>query len=129
MEILVGFLIIVVVMWIAAVWLGSEAKRQINVEVAAAPDAVAAVVRDHFESVLWHAVQGPGMINMQSRGFGVGSIGMKNPTISIDISAVESGGSLVEMWMSAWESRAGVAASADRVYFKRKGLIKKLAAM
>ncbi|MGA5541358.1 hypothetical protein ACPCIR_05850 [Mycobacterium sp. NPDC051198] len=129
MEVLVIAIVVVVLMWVAAVWLGFRAKQQVAVDVPAAPDEVARIVRDHFGSVTWKPVNGKGTINYRSRGFGVGSMVLKNPTISIDLSALEGGGTRAEVWMSAWETKGGIVGSADRVVLKKRSLVAKLLAV
>ncbi|WNG81156.1 hypothetical protein C6A86_023655 [Mycobacterium sp. ITM-2016-00316] len=129
MEILIVALVLVAVLWLVAVWLGAQAKRQVDVDVDLPPERVAEIVRDHFGSITWRPVNGRGIINYQSRGPGVGSAVLKNPTISVDLSALVSGGTRAEIWMSSWQTKGGVIGSADRVFLKKRSLANKLAAL
>ncbi|QSE87874.1 hypothetical protein JWS13_04460 (plasmid) [Rhodococcus pseudokoreensis] len=129
MEVFVVIVVVIVAALILQLWLSSQAKRQEEVHVKARPHDVLEAVQSHFKSMWWRPVHGRGALNFQSKGFGVGSWGMDNPVISIDISEMDNGNTTVEAWMSSWSSRMGIVASCDRVYFKRRKLLKSLEEM
>lgn len=109
--------------------LSAMAKQQTSVVVAAPPVDVEQAVLTHFKGIGWKQVNGSGRLNFQSRGIGLSSIGSKNPVISVDLSDSVDGGTEVDVWMSEWASRVGMAASCDRVVTKRWALLRKLDAM
>lgn len=116
----------VVVIAVAQIGLTIAARKQIEVVVDASPQEVADVVQSHFKSVWWRQVGGGGDLNFQAKGVGMGSYGLENPVLSVQIDETGSGVVAVGIWMSEWESRFGIAGAADRAYFKRRKLVKKL---
>jgi hypothetical protein len=109
--------------------LSAMAKQQTSVVVTAPPVDVEQAVLAHFRGIGWKQVNGSGRLNFQSRGIGIGSYGSKNPVMSIGLTDSVDGGTEVDVWMSEWVSRAGMATSCDRVVTKRWSLLRKLDAM
>lgn len=126
MEILWAIVVVVAVIAVAQIGMTIAAKKQVGVVVDATTQEVTDVVLSHFKSVWWKQVSGRGDLNFQARGAGMGSYGLENPVLSVDIDETDSGVVAVDIWMSAWESRAGIAGAADRAYFKSRKLVKKL---
>ncbi|WP_019932841.1 hypothetical protein [Nocardia sp. BMG111209] len=123
------FVIFVVFVLIASVVLSIGARKQIDTYVKAPYNHVIDTVEDHFGSVWWRAVEGPGDLNYRARGFGLSSIGSSRPVVSIKITAMDNGKVGVAAWMSSWSQRMGIVGCCDRVYFKRHKLIQKIEAL
>lgn len=109
--------------------LSAMAKRQASILVSAQPEQIEQAVLHHFKGVGWKQVNGKGRLNFQSRGIGIGSQGSTNPVVSVQILTADESGAQVDVWMSEWTSRAGMATSCDRVVTKRMSLLRKLDAM
>lgn len=105
------------------------AKRHLITVVPMPINAVAEAVRNQFHGVGWREVPGNGHFNFQSRGIGLNSYGMENPVLSIDLEDLDDGTTGIEVWMSEWMSRYGIASSCDRVISKRWRLTRKLATL
>lgn len=109
--------------------LGAYAKQQMDVVHSADPPTVQQIIENHFSGVGWKNVQGEGLMNFQSRGFGLSSWNSENPVVSISLSPTADGGTEVSIWMSKWTTRTGIVSSCDRVVTKRWTLLRKLAAL
>ncbi|MBF6212797.1 hypothetical protein IU487_17350 [Nocardia puris] len=105
------------------------ARKQIDTYAKAPYNHVIDVVRDHFGSVWWRAVDGPGDLNFQARGFGLASVGNDKPVLSVTVTQMDNGNVSVAVWMSSWSQRMGIAGCCDRVYLKRRKLIQKIDAL
>ncbi|MCP2278422.1 hypothetical protein SAMN04244553_3627 [Nocardia amikacinitolerans] len=114
---------------VAGFVLSIAAKNQIDTHAKAPRTRVTDTIIDHFGSVWWRSVDGPGDFNFQARGFGLNSAGLRRPVVSIDVAALDNGNTTVAAWMSAWSQRMGIVGCCDRVYFKRRQLIKKIEAL
>jgi hypothetical protein len=123
------FMIFVVAVLVASVVLSIGARKQVDTYVKAPYNHVIDAVQDHFGSVWWRAVDGPGDLNYRVRGFGLSSIGSSRPVVSVRITAMDNGNVGVAAWMSSWSQRMGIVGCCDRVYFKRSGLIRKIEAL
>ncbi len=104
-----------------------SARRHLVMVVPAPVGVVGAAVQQHFAGAGWRAVKGEGAFNYQSRGIGLGAYGTENPVLSIELEDLHDGTTGVEVWMSEWMSRIGIAASVDRVVSKKWWLARKLA--
>ncbi|MFF0488668.1 hypothetical protein ACWDSJ_02060 [Nocardia sp. NPDC003482] len=126
------FIVIVVafvVSLVSGVVLSAAARKQLETYSKAPRNRVRDTVVDHFGSVWWRDVEGPGDFNYQARGFGLASAGLRRPVVSIDVVTLDNGNTSVAAWMSAWSQRMGIVGCCDRVYFKRRGLIRKIEAL
>ncbi|MFE3192551.1 hypothetical protein ACFXHA_26325 [Nocardia sp. NPDC059240] len=129
-----GSVVVFVLIWagalIIAAWVMSfQTRRQLDILVAAPIQPTAQLIEQHFHGVGWHRVDGRGQFNFQSRGWGLGSLHMENPVLSIDLEAVDPTRTGVNIWMSSWSSRWGMVSSCDRVLTKRWKLTRKLATL
>lgn len=127
-------LILVVALMILAVLvlsfvLSVGARRQLDTYVKVPHNHVLDTVRDHFGSVWWRTVDGPGDLNFQVRGLGLSSVGSDKPVVSVTVTAMDNGNIGVAAWMSSWSQRMGIVGCCDRVYFKRRSLIQKIEAL
>lgn len=113
----------------ASVIFSAGARKQVDTYVKAPYDHVIDAVQDHFGSVWWREVDGPGDLNYRVRGFGLSSVGSGRPVISIKIAGMDNGNISVAAWMSSWSQRMGIVGCCDRVYFKRRKLIQKIEAL
>ncbi|NRI68613.1 hypothetical protein FEZ60_24150 [Rhodococcus sp. MS16] len=129
MNVLVAVVVIFLAIFGLAIWISVMARKQADFQVKAPPLEVANAVQSHFGSVWWKPVNGDGDLNYQSKGLGLSSWGMDNPIISINIAEMDNGNTDVSAWMSFAASRMGIVSSADRVYLKRRKMIKKLEEM
>ncbi|WP_405137804.1 hypothetical protein [Nocardia sp. NBC_01388] len=128
-----AFIVLVGIIFVTALvisfFLSAGARKQIDTYVEAPHNHVIDLVQDHFGSVWWRAVDGPGDMNYRARGFGMSSVGSAKPVISVSVTALDNGRVSVAAWMSSWSQRMGIVGCCDRVYFKRRSLIQKIEAL
>ncbi|MRH87655.1 hypothetical protein GFY24_09355 [Nocardia sp. SYP-A9097] len=123
------FIIAFAAVLILGLFLSAGARKQIDTYAKVPYEHVTDVVHDHFGSVWWRAVDGPGDMNFRARGFGLSSIGSAKPVLSVKVTALDNGNVSVAAWMSSWSQRMGIVGCCDRVYFKRRTLIQKIEAL
>ncbi|MEV6322903.1 hypothetical protein AB0M45_17155 [Nocardia sp. NPDC051787] len=104
-----------------------SARRHLVMVVPAPVGVVGDAVQQHFAGGGWRAVKGEGAFNSQARGIGMSAYGTGNPVVSIELEDLHDGTTGVEVWMSEWMSRIGIAASCDRGVSKKWWLARKLA--
>lgn len=129
MEIVVGILVVLACMFVAAWVISAMAKTQKNVVVRADPNAIAETIRSHFTKLWWPPTQGRGHFNFRGRGYGMAGIIKKKPVMSIDLEAQPDGSTEVQVWMSEWGTMYCMVGLADRVVMKRASLFRKLRAL
>ncbi|WP_155981928.1 hypothetical protein [Nocardia sp. BMG111209] len=126
----VVFIGLFLVFLVIAGWvLSILARRHLTMTIPASPHVVAEAVERHFSGLGWQAVPGRGELNFRSRGIGLSSRGAENPVLSVSLEDLHDGTTGIEVWMSEWVSRFGIAASCDRVISKRWRLARKLAVL
>ena len=126
MDLLIWLFVIIGVAFALGWILSAMAKTQQNVVIRAAPADIADTIGRHFNKLWWPPVEGSGQFNFRARGFGLGGVIKKKPTLSIDLQAAPNGATEVQVWMSEWGQQSGVVGLADRVVLKRFGLLRKL---
>jgi len=84
------------------------------------------MIKSHFTRVWWPPTAGVGQFNFKARGFGLGGVLKKKPTLSIDLQPTPDGATEVQVWMSEWGQQSGIVALGDRVVLKRRSLLRKL---
>lgn len=126
MDFLIGLVVFIAVAFVLGWVVSSMAKQQREITVQTEPALAVEVIRQHFGSVWWRQVAGPGQLNFRARGLGLGAVLKTKPTLSIDVDQLDASTFSVQVWMSAWAQQAGIVALADRVVLKRAGLFRKL---
>ncbi|CAM3804268.1 hypothetical protein [Smaragdicoccus niigatensis] len=126
MDILVFIGCVVVAALVLQITLSVMARREYETYVQAPRAQVIDLVRDHFGSVWWRQIKGEGDLNFEPKGFGVGSVGMMKPTVSVNVVTHDNGNTEVVVGMTEWGSKFGLIGYCDRVVFKSRKLMKKL---
>lgn len=126
MDFLIGLVVFIAVAFVLGWVVSSMAKQQREITVQTEPALAVEVIQQHFGSVWWREVAGPGQLNFRARGLGLGAVLKTKPTLSIDVDQLDASTFSVQVWMSAWGQQAGIVALADRVVLKRAGLFRKL---
>lgn len=92
------------------------ARRHIVLETSLSPDEVRAHIDRKFSKILWKRINGPGELNFRRRG--PSFQGSRPPEYSIAFEKLPSGGSGVEMWMSAYTTRFGIVDGGPEIVLK-----------
>lgn len=130
MEILIGIVVFVGVIYVFGLVLSFKAKAQQDLVIRADPGAIASTIEGHFTKVWWPTTRGDGAFNYRPRGLGLGGgVIKKKPVLSISLEPTPDGATAVQAWMSEWGQGSGIVGLADRVVFKRSGLFRKLRAL
>ncbi|UVJ38040.1 hypothetical protein [Arthrobacter sp. CJ23] len=112
----------IIVVWSLGLWLTSVAKTQLETQVTLSPARTVDIIEQCFSGLLWKDAPGPGAINKRRR-----SLSDKTAVISIEIAPLPNGGSHVAVWMSAWQSKYGIANDSGVIGMKKK-IIRRLEA-
>lgn len=118
-----GGVLFVIVMgaWLAwAIYTQIKCRQQIVINTKKDQAEVLYVIDQVFGTKMSKRVPGRGHVNIRSR------VKMKAPTMSIDITPVPGHGSRVEVWMSEWTTRYGMASHAQYIWRKVRSLEKAL---
>ncbi|MEV8358631.1 hypothetical protein [Microbacterium sp. NPDC076895] len=106
MEIIGILLLIIVALFALGIWQTIAAKRQHETVTTLSPARLRALVDDSFGKLFWAETDGPGDLNFRRR-----TPNGSGATISIDFETTADGKTVVQAWMSHWQSRMGMVAS------------------
>lgn len=100
-------------------WQTYNARQHVTVVTNHTPEEAARIVHDSFGRFGWKQVNGRGLLNYQAR------IPANGPVLSVSLSEVpDRPGVEVDVWMSEWESRYGMATGGPVATRQRKKILK-----
>lgn len=114
MDVVAGFLGILIAILIVLAILGVIARRQVDLTIPLPVDHAREIAFRAAKGPLWANESGPGDINLRRR-----AIGAKGPTLSISVEQNPDGSATVSQWMSHWTSVMGIPNGPESILFRR----------
>lgn len=119
MEIIVWLFVLMAVLWVFGVVMNFKAQEQISISTDLSRGEAIDIIQRSFSKLFWKDVPGRGAINKQRRvAKGEG------PVLSIDLENRPTGVE-VQVWMSSWQSKMGMALGGEFAYFQKRKLIRR----
>lgn len=119
MEIIVGLFVLTAAIWVFGVVMNYKAQQQLSISTGLSRREAIDIIHASFSKLLWKDVARRGEINKQRRvAKGEG------PVLSIDLENRPTGVE-VQVWMSSWQSKMGMALGGEFAYFQKRKLIRR----
>jgi hypothetical protein len=117
-DFLAGFLLFVVVYFVAMWILSATARRRRYFFTSAPTETALAACADRFSRMMWKQVQGEGDLNYRYR-WNLSVKGSRPPVISISADIDQDGDTQIQMWLASATSYMGVINQCERVALKQ----------